>query len=142
MRTDAHKSYLWRFASGLLSVGVAFFAMSLLASDVMSLDQYGAMASAIPAGIWALGFVAASGLVLQGLHINGRKPKFTPLIRLLGLLFLLMLFAVLTLSALTARGGDTIVVFSALFFIPHLLHFIRADLRLLIMRWGAVRHDP
>lgn len=142
MRTDAHKSYLWRFANGILLVGVAFFAMSLLASDVMSLDQYGAMANAIPPGIWALGFIAASGLVLYALHINGRKPRFTPLIRLVGLGFLLMLFVLLALSAWTAEGGYTIVVFSALFFIPHLLHFIRTDLRLLITRWGAVRHEP
>lgn len=140
MRTDAHKKYLWRFANGMLLVGVAFFALAFLSPEVMSTRQYGIRAGAVPPEFWALGFIAAAGLVIFGLHINGRRPRFTPLIRLAGLLFLLMQYIILVLSAWTAPEGATIVIFSACFFIPHLLHFIRADARLLIVRWGAQAH--
>lgn len=141
MRTDAHKRYLWRFAHGILIVGVAFFVLSFLSPAAMTSHQYGAKAGAIPAGIWALGFIAASGLVIFGLHINGRAPRLTPLIRLFGLGFLLMQFVILSLSAWSARDGATVVIFSACFFVPHLMHFICADARLLKTRWGSIRDD-
>lgn len=140
MMYDAHKRELWRFARGLFLVGAAFMALAVVFPDSMRPDEYGARAYAIPAEIWALGFMSSSGLIIFGLHINGRKPLFTPLLRLVGIVALFCLFSFLAFSALSAKGGTAIVAFSLLFFDLYLLHFARVELAQLLNRWGLARH--
>lgn len=142
MRTDAHKAYLWRFAQGVFIVGLAFLVLSVGWPGAMRPEEYGRAAYAIPAEIWALGFMASSGLIIFGLHINGRKPLFTPVLRMIGVGFLIFQYIYLAASSWSAPGGAVIFVFSVLFFLPMLAHFFYADLRLLLARWGAVTRDP
>lgn len=132
---EAHKRAMWRMMVKILTVGIAFLALSFFWPDAMSPDVYGARAYAIPAEVWALGFISSSGLVIYGLHINGRKPLFTPLLRLVGLAFLLGQYAFLTVSAWGAPDGEVIVIFSALFFIPDLWQFAVVEARQLVTRW-------
>lgn len=140
MTYEAHKRSLWRFSLGVVLVGTAFLCLSVVWPDAMRQEEYGAKAYAIPAEIWALGFISGGGLIIYGLHINGRKPLFTPAIRLLGLMFLIGLFGYLAYSALSAPGGAVIVIFSTLFFIPYLWHFAIAEARQLALRWRIARN--
>lgn len=135
-----HKRQLWRVSTLIFAVGVAFLVRSLVYPDAMSPDVYGAKAYAVPAEIWSLGFMSASGLVIYGLHINGRMPRVTPLLRLAGLTFLVGQFGFLAWSAFHAKGGEAVTLFSVLFFIPLLGHFSQVEARQLLMRWRLARN--
>ena len=139
MMFDKHKNELWRHMKGILAVGVAFGVLSLIVPGAMRPNVYGTRAYAVEAEIWAIAFIAASGLVIYGLHINGRMPKLTPILRIIGLTSLVALFGYLGFSAWTAPDGAVVVVFSLLYFVPILLSYVYADLRLLVVRW---RHGP
>lgn len=141
MNYDANKRMMWRMMVKILAVGIAFLALSFFWPDAMSPNVYGAQAHAVPAEVWALGFIAAPGLVIFGLHINGRKPRLTPLLRLVGITFLFGQYAYLAVSAMGAPDGEAIVIFSVLFFAPDLVYFARVETRQLIARWGALRND-
>jgi hypothetical protein len=131
---DAHKRGLYRFCRGLILVGIAFGVLSAVDPESMGPTVYGARAYAIPAEAWALGFVSASSLVIYGLHINGRRPMFTPILRLIGIAFLMWMFGFLAISAWGADDGEPIVIFSVLFFGIDLVEFAWTDLRILWSR--------
>lgn len=137
---EAHKRMLWRMMVKILTVGVAFLSLAFAWPDAMSPEVYGVKAYAVPAEVWALGFISASGLVIYGLHINGRMPLLSPTLRLLGLAFLLGQYLYLTWSAFGAPDGEVIVIFSALFFIPDLAGFARVEARQVVTRWGIARN--
>lgn len=140
MNYAAQKLMLWRLAKKMLAVGVAFLVLSYVRPDAMSPNVYGMRAYSIPAEIWSLGFISASGLVIYGLHINERMPLVTPLLRMTGLAFLAGLFGYLAVSAWSAPDGEVIVVFSVVFFIPELTDFVRVESRMLIARRGNARN--
>lgn len=131
---DMHKRSLWRSMIGILAVGVAFGALSILTPSAMGRDVYGARAYAVEAEIWAMSFISSSLLVIYGLHINGRMPRITPILRIVGLVTLIFLFAFLGYSAWSAPQGTVVVVFSLLYFVPILLSYVYADLRLFASR--------
>lgn len=140
MTYEAQKIILWRFARRMLVVGVAFLALSFFRPDAMSPNVYGIRAYSIPAEIWALGFISASGLIIYGLHINGRMPLLTPLLRLAGLAFLAIMYALLTVSAWSAPDGEVIVIFSVMFFLPDILAYARVESRQWLHRWRLARN--
>lgn len=137
---DAHKRAVWRNMVGILAVGVAFGTMSLMTPTAMSPEVYGVRAYAVEAEIWSMSFISSSVLVLYGLHINGRMPRVSPSLRIIGLVTLIWLFGFLGYSAWSASQGAVVVVFSVLYFVPILLSYVYADLRLLAARWG--RNGP
>lgn len=139
MTYEAHKTVLWRSVTKILLVGVAFLVLSFAWPDAMSPNVYGARAHAVPAEVWALGFISAAGLVIYGLHINGRMPLFTPLLRLVGLAFLFAQFGYLAYSALFAPDGEVVLIFSVLFFMPDLWHHARIEAMQLAYRWRLAR---
>jgi hypothetical protein len=135
---DTHKRSLFRFCRGLILVGIAFGVLSVIDPESMGPAVYGARAYAIPAEAWALGFVSAAALVIFGVHINGRRPTFTPIIRLIGIAFLMGMFGYLAHSAWGAEDGEPIVIFSILFFGVDLVEFAWTDLRIL---WSRSRFE-
>lgn len=137
MHREHERASLARMSWGIVLVGLAFAGAAMLAPDIMSPEVYGPKAYAVDAEVWSLSFIASGGLVLYGVHINGRKPLFTPALRVLGLTVLGSLFGFLAYSAAFAPSGSVVVIFSAVYFIPEIIGYMRTDLRLLRTRWRA-----
>lgn len=81
----------------------------------MSPEQFGWMAYDIDAEVWGFGFMSASGLSAYGIHINGRW-RWSPYIRIVGYLILLVLFGILAISGLGAKYGFQTVIYAVAFF--------------------------
>jgi hypothetical protein len=80
--------------------------------------------------------MAAAGMVLYGVHINGRW-KWSPVLRIAGHFLLLSMFAYLVASALFAPFGSVVVIFGGLFFIVELIGFLRSNVHDLAVRRGG-----
>ena len=135
MRPMRDRSDQWSFALRMFACGFLFYVASAVWPEAMPVGVYGETAYDIDAEIWALGFMAASGLVLYGVHINGRW-RWSPALRIAGLMVLLAMFAFLVASALFAPFGSVIVIFGGLFFIPELIGFLRSNVRDMVVRYG------
>jgi hypothetical protein len=135
MRAMRDRSDQWSFALRMFGCGFLFFVASSVWPEAMPIGVYGEAAYDIDAETWALGFMAAAGLVLYGVHINGRW-RWSPLLRIAGHGFLLAMFAYLVASALFAPFGSVVVIFGGLFFIPELIGFLRSNVRDLAVRYG------
>lgn len=121
----------WRFAMSVFVVGFAFMVAAFFFPRTMTPNVYGYMVYDTPAEIWASGFMAAAGLVLYGLHINGRW-FWSPMIRGAGYGLVILMFSIVGWSAATAVDGIHLTIWSVLFFIPQALFFLRiafADMR-------------
>jgi hypothetical protein len=129
------RSDQWSFGVRMFGCGLLFYIASAVWPEAMPEGVYGTMAYDVDAETWALGFMAASGMVLYGVHINGRW-KWSPVLRIFGHFFLLCMFAYLVASALLAPFGSVVVIFGGLFFIPELIGFLRSNVRDLAVRYG------
>lgn len=114
----------WRFAIQLFLIGFAFLIAAFFFPQTMAQNVYGMIAYDTPAETWAAGFIASSGLVLYGLHINGRW-FWSPMIRGLGYTLLIVLFGIIGLSSAKASDGLHLTIFAVLYFIPQAFHFLR-----------------
>lgn len=130
------RSDQWSFALRMLTCGFLFFIASSVWPEAMPEDVYGSMAYDIDAETWSLGFMAASGLLIYGVLINGRW-RWSPVLRIAGLSMLLAMFVYLVVSALHAPYGSVIVIFGGLFFVPEILIFLRSNVRDLAARYGT-----
>ena len=126
----------WRSAWSFVACGLLFLAMSNIEPKAFSPEIYGYWAYQTPAEIWSAGFMVAGMFWVYGLHINGRAPLFSPVLRIIGVGMLLALFLMLIWSALTAPYGTIVVVFGGLFFVPELVRDLHVNLRLWLFRWG------
>lgn len=124
----------WEFCWKVFACGLGFLVLSLGWPDAMSPSVYGKAAYDVPAEVWSMAFMSASLLVIYGLHINGRKPLLTPLLRIAGYGLLLALFLYLILSAASAPDGAVIIVFGSLFFVPTILRHLTSTIRLWLFR--------
>ena len=121
----------WRFSIQIFIVGFMFLVAASFFPETMAPNVYGYMTYDTPAEIWAAGFMAASGLVLYGLHINGRW-FWSPMIRGAGYALIIMLFGIVSWSAASTKDGLHLTIFGGAFFIPQALFFLRiafADMR-------------
>jgi hypothetical protein len=111
--------------------GAVFMVVSMFMPGTMAPNVYGYMVYDTPAEVWAMGFMASSGLVLYGLHINGRW-FWSPMIRAAGFGLIVFMFSLLGWSAADTPDGVHLTIWSAFFFIPQALFFLRvafADMR-------------
>ena len=125
---------LMEFSKGILLCGTAFLVWSTLHPSAMRPTEYGRWAYDIDAVIWSSIFIVLPGMVAYGCHING-DWRWSPALRLVGLILLFMAFGFLAISAAFSGGGSVVVVFGVLFFMRHLVRFIRADIRHLRHRY-------
>lgn len=128
----------WRFCLRIFACGLLFYVAAKVWPDAMPVQVYGQMAYDIAAETWALGFMSASGMVAYGVHINGRW-RWSPVLRIVGYMILLMMFAFLVGSAFHAPFGAVVVIFGGLFFVPMVIGFLRINLMDFIARvtYGA-----
>lgn len=114
----------WRFALALFTVGFAFLVAAYFAPNTMTPNVYGYMVYDTPAEVWAAGFMASSGLVLYGLHINGRW-FWSPMIRGAGFVLIVLMFSIVAWSAAFSSDGLALTIWSVIYFIPQALLFLR-----------------
>ena len=114
----------WRFAMALFLAGSAFMIAAVFYPGTMTPNVYGYMVYDTPAEIWASGFMASSGLVLYGLHINGRW-FWSPMIRGAGFALVVFMFSLVGWSAFDTTDGIHLTIWSLFFFIPQALFFLR-----------------
>jgi hypothetical protein len=138
-RVTLERPAQWRFALSLFLVGFAFMVAANFLPSAMSPNVYGYIVYDTPAEIWASGFMAASGLVLYGLHINGRW-YWSPVIRVAGYALLAFLFGIIAVSAVYSPDGLVLTIWSVLFFIPQSLLFLRISVA--DMRWRIAIGKP
>lgn len=124
----------WRFALSLFIVGFAFMIAANFTPDAMKPNVYGYIVFDTPAEVWSAGFMAASGLVLYGLHINGRW-FWSPVIRVAGYALIAMLFSIIAWSAFHSPDGLVLTIWSVLFFIPQALLFLRVAVADMVWRF-------
>lgn len=105
--------------------------------EAMSPLVYGDWAYSIELEMWALAFIVAPLLVIYGVHMNGRTPVMSALLRLVGHLGLLLLFGAIIASAATADHGWVIIIFGSVFHLDELAHDVFSDAELLWHAWGA-----
>lgn len=125
----------WRFVWRIFACGLLFYIAARAWPDAMPVQVYGQMAYDIDAETWSLGFMSASGMAAYGIHINGRW-RWSPVLRLSGYLLLLMMFAYLVGSAITAQFGAVVAIFGGMFFIPMLVGFLRINLADFLARFN------
>ena len=121
----------WRFAFSLFLVGLCFMVAAWFFPNTMTPNVYGYMVYDTPAEVWAMGFMASAGLVLYGLHINGRW-FWSPMIRAAGYVLIILMFSIVWWSALWSPDGLVLTIWSGIYFIPQAVLFLRvafADMR-------------
>ena len=115
------------FAWRVFLCGLAFFIASAFWPSPMAPAVYGIAAYDIQAEAWAVGFMSSSALVLWGVTINGRW-YYSPFVRMTGFAALLVMFLVLSISAMSAPMGSVVVIFGGLFFVPDCIRFLRLNI--------------
>lgn len=128
------RSAQWFFVWRIFICGAMFMLAARFMPGAMSVEQFGSAAYDIPAETWSMGFMAGSALAAYGIHINGRW-RWSAVFRIVGYLFLLTLFAVLVVSAMSAPYGMQTVIFGGVFFVPELARFLRINMQDFGARW-------
>jgi len=135
MRPMGDRRDQWWFVWKMFGSGLLFYLATTLWIDVMPPEVYGAMAHNIQSSIWSLGFMSSSGMVIYGISINGRW-RWSPLLRIVGYVMLLMMFSFLAVSSLFSQYGAVVLIFSVVYFIPTIASFIKVNIDDLTARWG------
>lgn len=122
------------FALQIFAAAWIFWGGILLYPDALSAAVYGAMAQEVQAEAWAVGFMGSALLLVYGVHINGRW-RWSPFLRIAGLLLLTALFSALTLSSLSAPTGVVIWAFTVPCFLFPCLRYLRLNIADARTRW-------
>ena len=123
-----------RFGLQVFASAWLFWGGLLIFPDALGAQVYGGMAQAVQAEAWAAAFMGASLMMVYGVTINGRW-RWSPFLRIAGLVLLSVLFAALALSSLSAPAGVVIWAFTIPCFLFPCLRFLRLNLMDARTRW-------
>ena len=127
------------FAIQIFASAWMFWLGLLVFPEALGAHVYGEMAQSIQAEAWASGFMGASLLLIYGVHINGRW-RWSPFLRIAGLILLALLFAALALSSFSAPAGVVIWAFTIPCFLFPCLRFLRLNVMDARARWRNARN--
>lgn len=102
------------FALTFFMAAIVFWISVQVGTFQMDASVYGAAVVAIPAELWSGLILFANATWLFGLYINGRW-RWSPFVRLLGIVSNLLFFSIFTLASKPGATGDTVTIFSAVF---------------------------
>ncbi|MDX5370200.1 MAG: hypothetical protein LPL29_12580 [Alphaproteobacteria bacterium] len=139
VRSIRHLDRQALLAKQTFCLGLGFFLTELIWGGAMTATTYGYPAYDIDAEIWATGQMVGAASVLYGLIINGRWPRWSPMLRVGGWALLTWMFSYLAASAAFAEDGRHITLVCLVLFVPFQAYYAAANFR---DWWERAKYEP